>query len=497
MPQQTKIFRVFVSSTFADMQEERLLLQNEVFPKLEKLCLERNARFQAVDLRWGVTEASQLNQKTLAICLNEVARCQCISPKPNFLILLANRYGWQPIPEVIPENEWNEWIRHVDAEDVKLMREWYKKDENAVPAVYLLQPRLGEYADDEKWWAVDERIKSILRHAVEKSSLSDQQNIKYFTSATHQEIMSGALNPPVELENPGKHVFAFERKADIDTLATSAGKFIDMTNGQVDKDTLAKLDTMKGELKDLLQDNYIRYDAAWDDDRTRIADPVQYTDMVFQKLKSIIEEQLETVIEKEEFAAPLQDTKTLPLPLLPPEEAEIILAGWLDSINRKLTPDQYNHIISLFRKTALPIYLKIAFEMASHWTSYQSDISLNDSVEGIITEFFDRLEPEFPDRFVEHAVCYMLSGRYQGLAENEILDVLVFDEEHWELFLSQSHQDHREELREAGRIPIAVWSRLYFELEPFLTERDADGVPIITFFHRQFVEVLMKKYGLS
>lgn len=72
MPQQNKIFRVFVSSTFSDMKEERLLLQNNIFPKLEKLCEENVAKFQAVDLRWGITEESQLNQKTLDICLSQI-----------------------------------------------------------------------------------------------------------------------------------------------------------------------------------------------------------------------------------------------------------------------------------------------------------------------------------------------------------------------------------------------------------------------------------------
>lgn len=91
MPQQTKTIRVFISSTFTDMRLERSLLQKYVFPKLEKFCLLNHAKFQAVDLRWGVTEATQRNQKTLQTCLNEVARCQRISPKPNFLILLSRK----------------------------------------------------------------------------------------------------------------------------------------------------------------------------------------------------------------------------------------------------------------------------------------------------------------------------------------------------------------------------------------------------------------------
>jgi hypothetical protein len=74
MPQQTKIFRVFVSSTFSDMKTERCLLRKKVFPVLEQFCRENGARFQAIDLRWGVNEESQRNQKTMEICLNEIRR---------------------------------------------------------------------------------------------------------------------------------------------------------------------------------------------------------------------------------------------------------------------------------------------------------------------------------------------------------------------------------------------------------------------------------------
>jgi len=45
MPQQTKMFRVFVSSTFSDMQKERRILQRDVFPKLERFCEKNGARF--------------------------------------------------------------------------------------------------------------------------------------------------------------------------------------------------------------------------------------------------------------------------------------------------------------------------------------------------------------------------------------------------------------------------------------------------------------------
>jgi hypothetical protein len=65
----TKTFRIFVSSTFDDLKVERNALQEKVFPELQKLCEANECRFQAVDLRWGVSEEAALDQQTMNICL--------------------------------------------------------------------------------------------------------------------------------------------------------------------------------------------------------------------------------------------------------------------------------------------------------------------------------------------------------------------------------------------------------------------------------------------
>ena len=97
MPIATRTFRVFVSSTFEDLKEERDALQREVFPKLRKLCEQHGARFQAIDLRWGVRDEAALDQQTMEICLREIERCQRTGVKPNFIVLLGDRYGWRPL----------------------------------------------------------------------------------------------------------------------------------------------------------------------------------------------------------------------------------------------------------------------------------------------------------------------------------------------------------------------------------------------------------------
>lgn len=43
--------RIFVSSTFSDLKEERNALQQYVFPRLRELCMRHGCRFQSIELR--------------------------------------------------------------------------------------------------------------------------------------------------------------------------------------------------------------------------------------------------------------------------------------------------------------------------------------------------------------------------------------------------------------------------------------------------------------
>ena len=87
-------FRVFVSSTFSDLKAERDALQRDVFPRLREYCQQHGARFQAIDLRWGVSEEAALDQQTRNICLEELRHCQRILPRLNFIVLFGQRCGW-------------------------------------------------------------------------------------------------------------------------------------------------------------------------------------------------------------------------------------------------------------------------------------------------------------------------------------------------------------------------------------------------------------------
>jgi hypothetical protein len=121
MAQAGRTFRIFISSTFSDLKAERNWLQEQVFPRLRELCMQHGCRFQAIDLRWGVSEEAFLDQQAMNICLGEITRCQNTTPRPNFIVLLGNRYGACPLPPQIEAQEFEAILDKVSEADKSLL----------------------------------------------------------------------------------------------------------------------------------------------------------------------------------------------------------------------------------------------------------------------------------------------------------------------------------------------------------------------------------------
>jgi preprotein translocase subunit SecA/nephrocystin-3 len=107
---ETREIRVFLSSTFRDMQDERQYLFDYVFPKLRAVAERRNVKIVEIDLRWGITYEESENGKVMQICFEEIERC-----RPYFIGLLGNRYGWCPDSSELEKNASTErafpWVR--------------------------------------------------------------------------------------------------------------------------------------------------------------------------------------------------------------------------------------------------------------------------------------------------------------------------------------------------------------------------------------------------
>jgi hypothetical protein len=666
-----KTFRIFVSSTFSDMKEERNVLQKHVFPKLRELCMQHGCRFQAIDLRWGVSEEAAIDQQTMKICLDEIARCQKITPRPNFIVLLGDRYGWRPLPAEIPAKEFEEMQRRIkDAGDKELLMDWYKRDDNAVPPVYCLQPRTGEFIDFAKWESVERRLRIILLQAIAQMTLTADEQMKYTASATEQEIVHGALRIP----DADEHVFAFFRTIKNLPKDLSAKDFVDLDeSGSPDNKAHARLNELKERLRSSLPGNIYDYEAEWTGSSVTIDHISKLCDDVLKCLWSVIETEIAKIEEQdslegeiaahdtfgverttfedgtnffvgrtdilqtiggyvkggnsyplavvgesgsgktavmaqaaeqvrndhpnaeiivrfigatpdssdgralleslcrqisrqygasestipmayrelvEEFPKRLElataekpliifldafdqlsdvehtrnfiwlpadlpehvrlivstlpgqclsalERKLPPLNLIklepmPPEEGCTLLDLWLKDAGRTLQDHQREEILSKFAGCRLPLYLKLAFEEARRWKSYNEKTELSPDIPGVIRDLLARLSSDknHGAMLVSRGLGYLAAAK-NGLSEDELLDVLSLDEDEevFHDFMKRAHHEPPEQ-----RLPVVIWSRLYFDLEPYLTEHSVEDASLLTFYHRQLGEVVAEEY---
>lgn len=91
--------KVFLSSTFKDMSEERDYLARNVFIELEAEAIKRNVALNLLDLRWGITAEESKQGLVTEICLKEID-----ASRPMFIGIIGNRYGWIPSEDDFPDN---------------------------------------------------------------------------------------------------------------------------------------------------------------------------------------------------------------------------------------------------------------------------------------------------------------------------------------------------------------------------------------------------------
>jgi NACHT domain- and WD repeat-containing protein len=268
-------FHVFISSTFSDMQLERDALRARVFPQLVTLCQSHGAVFEPVDLRWGVNREAAEDQGTIEICRQEIDRCRQSTRRPNFVVLLGQRYGWRPPPSAIPAGEF-EQIRDVlaassEGRPLQLLTERYRLDENAVPPAYRLDFRGGSETEGQAW--KERELAALLADVVRRLGFSPLKALKYTASATEQEIVHrGLLDRSQEFES----VLCFFRQIQGLPDGEQAAEFVDVDEfGRPDADAARLLDELKTCLRQRVPENVRDYAVAWND-------PVQMTRYIDQ-----------------------------------------------------------------------------------------------------------------------------------------------------------------------------------------------------------------------
>ena len=206
----------------------------------------------------------------------------------------------------------------------------------------------------------------------------------------------------------------------------------------------------------------------------------------FTWLRQNLPPHVSLVVSTTEIPAGLKNASRIAVEDFPASEAEAVLSAWLQDARRKLQPEQREKVLSGFARSGLPLYLKLAFEEARRWQSFQAAerCALGNDVGGMIDVLFDRLSEEnhHGPILVNRSLGFLAAARY-GLTEDEMLDILAADDALWQDFELRAHHTPPER-----RLPVIVWSRLFLDLEPYLNERAAPGGNVMAFYHRQVAE---------
>lgn len=266
-----KTIRVFLSSTFKDFRAERDALHLGAFHSLRQHCEENGFQFHVIDLRWGVHEEAAWDQRTESICLDEIRRCRLVTPRPNFVALVGQRYGWRPLPAELSMEEWDR-TKPQAGSLTELLENWYQLDENNRPPVYRLRRRVSKDERDPQYWASN--VEAPLRTLLINSRISTDVDV----SLTEKEVRLGAENanqnsweafayfreivtrhegerlgePWVDLDTSGQpadpnaeqKLAAMRRRLELDKRVTTRDYKSRVMDGEVDGDSLRQLNDM-------------------------------------------------------------------------------------------------------------------------------------------------------------------------------------------------------------------------------------------------------------
>jgi tetratricopeptide (TPR) repeat protein len=217
--------RIFLSSTFRDMQAERTYLVTRVFPALRRYCEERDVSIFELDLRWGISEEEAKQGKVFDICLKEVRKT-----KPFFIGLLGERYGWAPTEEerksmaenttVFKDFPWvaDELAKGASITEIEFQEGVLRSTEKMEAYFYLRSPRMEtpaefrEDADSHEGIKLRELKKALREQNVypvkEYDSIEQLGALveKDFKALVDELFPEGALSP-LEKERHEQHIF--------------------------------------------------------------------------------------------------------------------------------------------------------------------------------------------------------------------------------------------------------------------------------------------------
>lgn len=182
----------------------------------------------------------------------------------------------------------------------------------------------------------------------------------------------------------------------------------------------------------------------------------------------------------------IQDYNFLEVQTLTNQLSLNVISAMLDDTKRTLTRPQWIIVKKAFDSCTLPIFVKLVFAEVNNWKSFSINTWLSFNVMDSIMHLFDKVELQHGRTLVAYALSYVTASKC-GVSESELEDLISLDD----IVLNDVYQYH---LPPARRIPPLLWTRIRSDLPNYLTERDADGVSVMNWYHRQFREASIERY---
>lgn len=197
--------RVFISSTFRDMNAERDYLNNIIFPQVIQYCKKRFITFIPIDLRWGITEEDSRNGMVLSACMEQID-----NSRPFFIGILGSRYGWNPklseLNGMRINEEQQEWVKNMASDGASItemeMEYGVLREMNIPYASFFIRSdkvNIPHEFREEKGSIAEKRLKK-LKHRIksqQKYPVIEYESIQHFG-----EIIRKQLIKMIELEYP-------------------------------------------------------------------------------------------------------------------------------------------------------------------------------------------------------------------------------------------------------------------------------------------------------
>jgi preprotein translocase subunit SecA/nephrocystin-3 len=183
----TRHLKIFISSTFQDMHNEREILLKNTFLELKKIAKSRDVEVTEIDLRTGVTKEQAESGQIVKICLDEIERC---ADSPIFFLgILANRYGWSEwlttVDKTVLEDNKYAWIEEhqdVSITEIEIISA-LERDNRHNKALFYFK----EHKEDD-----DKRLIELKNRLIDKSKTDSNLSIEKYKNG--EEFREKTIN---------------------------------------------------------------------------------------------------------------------------------------------------------------------------------------------------------------------------------------------------------------------------------------------------------------